>query len=93
MSPQKLTIAVETLAENLPQAESWLAQGPNEPVSPEELSQAMGEAELADLANTLGQDKDTFVAELSQTLPAFVDSISIDGQVDETLAAALADQA
>ncbi|MEV5942187.1 YidB family protein [Streptomyces sp. NPDC051994] len=92
MTPQKLTVAVETLAENLPQTASWPAEGPNEPVTPEELVQAMGEAELAGLADSLGQDQATFVAELSQTLPGFIDSISTDGRVDENLAAALAEE-
>ncbi|WP_281258548.1 hypothetical protein [Streptomyces phaeoluteigriseus] len=32
------------------------------------------------LADTLGQAKDTFVAELSQSLPSFIDLISTDGQ-------------
>ena len=76
------------LAENLPQAASWLAEGPNEPVTPEELAQAMGEEGSAGLAETIGQDRETFVAELSQSLPGFIDSISPDGQVDENLAAA-----
>ncbi|MEU7649183.1 YidB family protein [Streptomyces huasconensis] len=84
---------METLAENLPQTAPWLAEGPNEPVTPEELVQAMGEVELAGLADTLAQDKDNFVAELSQSLPSFIDSNSTDGQVDENLAAALAEEA
>ncbi|MEV5283047.1 YidB family protein [Streptomyces sp. NPDC052811] len=92
MTPQKLTVAVETLAENPPQTVSWPAEGPNEPVIPEELVQAMGEAELAGLADSLGQDQATFVAELSQTLPGFIDSISTDSRVDENLAAALAEE-
>ncbi|GHD80136.1 YidB family protein [Streptomyces goshikiensis] len=85
----QMTVTVERLAESLPQVSSWLAEGPNEPVSPDELTNAIGEEALAEFAEAQGRDKQDVARELSETLPGLIDSISSDGRVDEQLVTAV----
>ena len=62
-------------------ANSWVSTGPNQPVSPDQLGQALGNDTLAGLAQQLGMGQDELGTQLSQLLPEVVDRITPDGQV------------
>ncbi|GAA2145999.1 hypothetical protein GCM10009760_35310 [Kitasatospora kazusensis] len=73
------------LAAALPQTSSWLGAGPNEPLTEEQVTQALGDETLAALAEMRGWDKAEVVAELTRVLPGFIDAISPNGWVDPDL--------
>jgi uncharacterized protein YidB (DUF937 family) len=62
-------------------AQSWVSHGPNEPVAPHELEQALGEERIQWLMHQTGLPRDQLLAGLSQQLPAVVDKLTPDGRV------------
>ncbi|WP_330334377.1 YidB family protein [Streptomyces sp. NBC_00536] len=73
------------LATALPQTSSWLGAGPNEPLTEEQVTQALGDDTLAALAEMRGWEKAEVVTELTRVLPGFIDAISPNGWVDPDL--------
>ena len=84
---------VNYIAAVLPQTSSWLGDGPNGPVSADDITKTFGEEYLDDLAFFLGLDTDTLTHDLSATLPSYIHSISPAGEVVGTLAAAPLEEA
>lgn len=64
-------------------AESWVGNGPNLPVSPHELQEALGEPRVTALAGIAGLSPPSFLAELARLLPALVDRLTPEGRVPE----------
>jgi uncharacterized protein YidB (DUF937 family) len=62
-------------------AQSWVANGPNQPIAPESLEAAAGAGTLDALAKQTGMNRDELVSGLSQQLPALVDHLTPDGRV------------
>ena len=62
-------------------AESWVATGPNKPVSPTELEQAIGPDVLDDLITKTGLPRDELLKRLSQELPHAVDKYTPEGRL------------
>jgi uncharacterized protein YidB (DUF937 family) len=62
-------------------AQSWVADGPNQPIAPESLEAAAGAGTLDALAKQTGMNRDELLAGLSQQLPALVDHLASDGRV------------
>ena len=62
-------------------ADSWVATGPNKPVTPSELEQAIGPDVLEDLVNKTGLSRDQLLKRLSQELPHAVDKYTPDGRL------------
>jgi uncharacterized protein YidB (DUF937 family) len=62
-------------------AESWVAKGPNKPVSPQELEQALGRERVEWLMQQTGLSKDELLAGLSRELPETVDQLTPEGHV------------
>ena len=62
-------------------AESWVAAGPNKPVSPTELEQAIGPDVLDDLVTKTGLPRDQLLQRLSQELPQAVDKYTPEGRL------------
>jgi uncharacterized protein YidB (DUF937 family) len=62
-------------------AQSWLANGPNQPIAPESLEAAAGAGTLDALAKQTGMNRDELLAGLSQQLPGLVDHLTPDGRV------------
>ncbi len=73
------------LAAALPQTSSWLGAGPNEPLTEEQVVEALGHDTLAVLAEMRGWARAEVVTELTRILPAFIDAISPNGWVDPNL--------
>ncbi|QEU76938.1 hypothetical protein CP968_00115 [Streptomyces subrutilus] len=79
---EQIAAEARTLAAALPQSGSWLGSGPNESLTEEQVVQALGEDKIAEAAAARGQDRAEVIAELTRTLPAFIDAISPYAWVD-----------
>jgi uncharacterized protein YidB (DUF937 family) len=62
-------------------AKSWVASGPNQPISPGHLSSALGPSLIKTLAEKTGMSEQDVTAQLSNILPAFVDKLTPQGRV------------
>ena len=58
------------------QAASWVGTGENEPVSADQLGQALGNGPLADLAGKFGIDPQTLSGNLARYLPEAVNQLT-----------------
>ena len=62
-------------------AESWVNQGPNQPVAPHQLEQAIGPDLLATLSQQTGLSREELLSRLSRNLPDAVDQYTPDGRL------------
>jgi uncharacterized protein YidB (DUF937 family) len=60
---------------------SWIGTGPNLPVSPDQVTQGVGSAQLTQIAAKLGIDPAHASSVLAQLLPHVVDHMTPNGQV------------
>jgi uncharacterized protein YidB (DUF937 family) len=66
------------------QVSSWLSNGHNLPTSPDQLKAALGNEQLQQMARSAGLPVDALLAMLAQHLPATVDKMSPNGQLQES---------
>lgn len=71
--------------EVLPQFRFWLGDGPNEPVTADQVIAVFSEEFLASLVQASGLDQGAVVEALAEKLPAFVDSVLPEGRIDQGL--------
>jgi uncharacterized protein YidB (DUF937 family) len=64
-------------------AASWVGNGPNAPVSPDQLGGALGGDLMGMLARQLGIGEQEVAGHLSQVLPQVVDKLTPGGQVPQ----------
>lgn len=62
-------------------AESWIKQGPNQSVTPDQLEQALGPEVLDALMKQTGLTKEELISRLSQVLPGAIDKLTPEGRV------------
>jgi uncharacterized protein YidB (DUF937 family) len=62
-------------------AQSWVNPGPNQEISPPQLSQALGSDVLATLEQKTGLSQQELLARLSRELPSAVDKYTPDGRL------------
>lgn len=62
-------------------AQSWVAAGPNTPIAPNELEQALGQDRVQWLVEQTGMSKEQLLAGLSTTLPEAIDKLTPNGRV------------
>jgi uncharacterized protein YidB (DUF937 family) len=62
-------------------ASSWVGTGPNQPVAPTQLEQAIGPDMLTDLAKQTGLSREEILARLSRDLPDAVDKYTPEGRI------------
>ena len=62
-------------------AESWVKTGPNQPVGPEQLEQALGPDVLNTLMQQTGLAREELLSRLTRELPAAVDKFTPDGRL------------
>jgi uncharacterized protein YidB (DUF937 family) len=72
---------------------SWLGNGANLPVTPEQLRAALGNEQIQELARSAGLPVDDLLKALSQHLPQTVDTMSPDGRLDADAGGSLQQQA
>ena len=61
--------------------ESWVARGPNQAVSPEDLSKVLTEEQIAFLTARTGLSRAELLAGLSERLPQVVDGLTPEGRI------------
>jgi uncharacterized protein YidB (DUF937 family) len=64
-----------------PAADSWVNKGPNQPVAPEQLQQAIGPEVLNTLSQQTGLSREELLSRLSRELPDAVDKLTPDGRL------------
>lgn len=65
--------------------QSWLGQGDNKPISPQEIDHAIGSQELEHAAKEAGLENKHQASDLlSQFLPQIIDKLSPNGQLNNT---------
>ena len=65
-------------------AESWVGTGPNKPIAPDQLEQAIGPEVLATLTQQTGLSREELLSRLTTTLPEVVDKSTPDGHLPDT---------
>ena len=65
-------------------ADSWIGTGSNKSVSPDQVKDALGQQQVAQIANEAGVSTDDAAAGLSKVLPDAVDNVTPSGQVPST---------
>jgi uncharacterized protein YidB (DUF937 family) len=63
---------------------SWVGTGPNQPISPEQVHQALGPELLQQLAAKSGLSVQELTQKLSQVLPKAVDTMTPNGSVPKS---------
>ena len=67
------------------QVQSWLGTGPNQPVTPEGIAQAIGHGKIGEMAAHYGVQPDQLSGMLAKVLPGLIDRISPNGTVEPHL--------
>jgi len=62
-------------------ADSWVGRGPNKPVAPSQVEQAIGSDVLATLSEQTGLPREEILARLSKNLPDAVDKYTPEGRI------------
>ncbi len=62
-------------------AQSWVGNGPNQPVSPDQLQSVFGQDRVQTMASQAGMQPQDFLSQLSQHLPKAVDGMTQGGAV------------
>ena len=60
--------------------DTWVHRGPNAPLAPEELAEALDDETLAELGAKTGLSREELLSRLSASLPEAVDQATPDGQ-------------
>jgi uncharacterized protein YidB (DUF937 family) len=60
---------------------SWISQGPNLPITADQIRQALGSAKVKELAAKMGLPADKLAEKLAQHLPQAVDKATPDGKL------------
>ncbi len=62
-------------------AQSWIGNGPNQPITPQQLHGALGENQVQSMSSQSGIPMHDLLAQLSQHLPGIVDRLTPGGQL------------
>jgi len=60
---------------------SWISTGPNLPISPDQLQQALGSAQISTFASQAGMPADGVGQVLATLLPSLIDRMTPNGQL------------
>ena len=64
-----------------PTVQSWINDGPNQPISPNQVHQAFGSDTINAIAAKLGMNPQDLTQKLSQALPQVIDRLTPNGTV------------
>ena len=62
-------------------ADSWVRKGPNQPIGPDQLEQAIGPDVLNTLSQRTGLSREDLLSRLTRELPAAVDKFTPEGRL------------
>lgn len=62
-------------------AQSWVGNGPNQSVSPQQLQTVLGDNQVQSMASQAGMGSQDFLSQLSQHLPNVVHGMTPNGQL------------
>jgi len=60
---------------------SWIGTGQNQPISPTQLRQAIGQKTVNDLSDQTGVPHDDLLSQLAKILPVVIDKLTPNGQL------------
>jgi uncharacterized protein YidB (DUF937 family) len=63
------------------QADSWVGQGPNQPIAPHQVGDVLGEDTLNELQARTGLSRDQLLQELSHELPQAINAVTPEGRL------------
>jgi len=63
---------------------SWIGNGPNLPVSPQDLRRVLGNERVGDFATLAGLPSDDFLVHFARLLPAAVHRMTPEGEMERT---------
>jgi uncharacterized protein YidB (DUF937 family) len=66
------------------QVSSWISQGPNQPATPDQVAEAVGEENVEEIAAETGLSVDQVKTALSEFLPGLVSKLTPSGQIPST---------
>lgn len=66
------------------EAASWVGKGANLPISAEQISSVLGNSEIAAMAAKFGLTPETLSSKIAEHLPAVVDKLTPDGEVNNS---------
>jgi len=61
--------------------QSWMSHGPNAPIAPHELEDALGPDTVEQLQQQTGMDRQSLLSELSDVMPGVVDQLTPHGRM------------
>jgi uncharacterized protein YidB (DUF937 family) len=64
-------------------AQSWVGNGPNQPVSPQQLQSVFGNDQVQSMASQSGMASQDFLSQLSQHLPTAVNGLTPNGRLPD----------
>ncbi len=64
-------------------AQSWIGNGPNQSVSPQQLQSVFGDNQVQSMSNQAGMAPQDFLSQLSQHLPSAVNGITPHGRLPD----------
>jgi uncharacterized protein YidB (DUF937 family) len=67
---------------------SWVAKGKNKPVTPDQVTAALGEAEVKSVASDMGVSSEEAAGTIARLLPTIIDKLTPDGLVPDPKALA-----
>ena len=62
---------------------SWIGSGQNQPITPDQLHQALGPDAVNNLSRMTGVSSQDLVSELSRVLPGIVDKLTPQGRIPD----------
>jgi uncharacterized protein YidB (DUF937 family) len=62
---------------------SWIGTGQNQPISPEQVQQVLGDGQLQQISEQTGLPPEQTAGHLSDLLPSLIDKLTPNGQVPE----------
>ncbi len=64
-------------------AQSWVGNGQNQPVSPQQLQSVFGDSQVQNMASQAGMQPQDFLSQLSQHLPNAVNGMTPNGRLPD----------
>ena len=65
---------------------SWVGTGENQPISADQVEQALGQERIQQISGKLGMDPNTVKTKLAEVLPGVVDKMTPNGKVEQEAA-------